>query len=253
MAAMGGGKKKSKQRAASGKADGSSMAGTYGEGFGSNVNGTSVYGSSDRTAEGFVPGPLSGTPDPDRPSIVPPPPVNDVLTGPPMDRSAAQMESGSAIKLDDLFPLPGETGGSDEWEKAFTLDGTRVPSLRPGGVAAISGGPTLWRQAAALVPRASAPLEPAGGVGVAETLAAMPSEVTHRLETLTRQLESLTVPSPMQGTAELFLFVAIGLLLLLAIDTLLRFAVSVASAAGGKKMAGGARGWRGGSSRMRFY
>ncbi len=200
--------------------------------------------------EGFVPGPLSGTPDPDRPSVAPPPPANDVLTGPPMDKAVAQMESGSAVKLDDLFPLPGETGGSAEWEKAFTLDGTHVPSLRPDGAAAISGGPTLWRQAAALVPRASAPLEPASSAAyasVAQSLAAMPSEVTNRLETLTRQLESLTTPSPMQGTAELFLFVAIGLLLLLAIDTLLRFAVSVASA-GGRKMAGG-----GGRRYSRFY
>jgi len=204
--------------------------------------------------EGFVPGPLSGTPDPDRPSVVPPPPANDVLTGPPMDKSAAQMESGSAVKLDDLFPLPGDTGGVDEWEKAFTLDGSRVPSLRPNGSAAVAGGPTLWRQAAAMVPTPSAPLTAAGGVAVSETLAAIPSEVSTRLDTLTRQLESLTTPSPMQGTAELFLFVAIGLLLLLAIDTLLRFAVSVASAAGGaKKMVGGGRGrWmRGGG--VRFY
>lgn len=201
--------------------------------------------------ETFVPGPLSGTPDPDRPSVVPPPPANDVLSGPPMDRSAAQMESGSAVKLDDLFPLPGDTGGVDEWEKAFTLDGSRVPSLRPDGSAAIASGPTLWRQAAAMVPRPAAPLAAAGGSAVTETLAAVPAEVTTRLETLTRQLETLTTPSPMQGTAELFLFVAIGLLLLLAIDTLLRFAVSVASAAGGgaKKMVGGRR--LGG--RMRFY
>jgi hypothetical protein len=197
--------------------------------------------------EHFVPGPLSGTPDPDRPSIVPPPPANDVLTGPPMDKPIAQMESGSAVKLDDLFPLPGDTGGVDEWEKAFTLDGTRVPSLRPNGMAAVSGGPTLWRQAAAMVPKAAAPLEAAGGASVGDSLAAMPSEVATRLETLTRQLESLTTPSPMQGTAELFLFVAIGLLLLLAIDTLLRFAVSVASA-GGRKMVGG-----GGRRYSRFY
>lgn len=202
--------------------------------------------------EHFVPGPLSGTPDPDRPSVVPPPPANDVLTGPPMDKSAAQMESGSAVKLDDLFPMPGETGGMDEWEKAFTLDGSRVPSLRPNGSAAVAGGPTLWRQAAAMIPTPAAPLAAAGGVAVSETLAAIPSEVSTRLDTLTRQLESLTTPSPMQGTAELFLFVAIGLLLLLAIDTLLRFAVSVANAgAGAKKMVGGARGRWGG--RMRFY
>ncbi len=203
--------------------------------------------------EHFVPGPLSGSPDPDRPSVVPPPPANDVLTGPPMDRAVAQMESGSAVKLDDLFPLPGETGSLNEWEKAFTLDGSQVPSLRPNGAAAIAGGPTLWRQAAALVPRATAPLAAAGGSPMTESMSAMPSEVSTRLETLTRQLESLTTPSPMQGTAELFLFVAIGLLLLLAIDTLLRFAVSVANAAGAgskKMVGGGGRRWGG---RARFY
>lgn len=193
--------------------------------------------------EGFVPGPLSGAPDPDRPSVVPPPPANDVLTGPPMDRPIAQMGSSSAVRLDDLFPLPGETGGVDEWEKAFTLDGSRAPTVRPDGSASVAGGSTLWRQAAAMVPRISSPLEPASGAPISESMAAIPSEVSQRLETLTRQLESLTTPSPMQGTAELFLFVAIGLLLLLAIDTLLRFAVSVASATGatGRKMMGGAR------------
>ena len=198
--------------------------------------------------EGFVPGPMSGTPDPDRPAIMPPPPANDVLTGPPMDRSVSQMESGSAIKLDDLFPLPGDTGGGDEWERAFTLDGSRVPVLRSDGSASVAGGSTLWRQAAALVPRASAPV--ASSSAITDTLMNVPSEVSTRLETLTRQLESLTTPSPMQGTAELFLFVAIGLLLLLAIDTLLRFAVSVANAAGGgaKKMVGGRR-----FGRSRFY
>jgi hypothetical protein len=211
----------------------------------------SKHQRSGKVIEGFVPGPLADTPDPDRPAP-PPPPANDVLTGPPMDRAASQMESGSAVKLDDLFPLPGDTGSSNEWEKAFTLDGSQVPSLRPNGAAAVAGGPTLWRQAAALVPRASAPLAAAGGSAITDTLAAMPSEISSRLETLTHQLESLTTPSPMQGTAELFLFVAIGLLLLLAIDTLLRFAVSVANAAGGgaKKMVGGRR-W--GGSRMRFY
>lgn len=213
---------------------------------------TGVKKKSKRNGTGketFVPGPLSGTPDPDRPSVVPPPPANDVLSGPPMDRPIAQMESGSAVKLDDLFPLPGDTGSGDEWEKAFTLDGSRVPSLRPDGSAAIANGPTLWRQAAAMVPRPTAPLAAASGFAVTETLSAVPSEVTTRLETLTRQLETLTTPSPMQGTAELFLFVAIGLLLLLAIDTLLRFAVSVANAAGAKKMVGGRRF----GGRARFY
>lgn len=228
---------------------GPNMAATGGKKKSKQRNGSSKEGSLDRTTEGFVPSALSGTPDPDRPSVTPPPPANDVLTGPPMDKSVAQMERGSALKLDDLFPLPGETGGADEWEKAFTLDGTRVPSLRP---AAVSGGPTLWRQAAALVPRPSSPMEPVSGSGISDTLASIPNDVSHRLETLTRQLESLTAPSPMQGTAELFLFVAIGLMMLLAIDTLLRFAVSVVSASGvNKKMAGGGR-WAS-RGRGRFY
>jgi hypothetical protein len=71
----------------------------------------------------------------------------------------------------------------------------------------------------------------------AEKLAAVPSEINRQLENLTRQLESLTTPTPLQGTAELFLFVAIGLLILLAIDTMLRFAVSLSER---RIMAGGA-------------
>jgi hypothetical protein len=222
------------------------------------ANGTKKKSKQGRTGgkEGFVPGPLSGTPDPDRPAVVPPPPANDVLSsGPPSDRSAAQMESGVAMKLDSLFPLPGETGGVDEWEKAFMLDGSQAPSIRPDGFAPamVAGGPTLWRQAAALVPAAVPTIAAAPVKTIESTLAGIPADVTHRLETLTRQLESLTTPSPMQGTAELFLFVAIGLLLLLAIDTLLRFAVSVAKGSGplNRKMMGGARGHWGG--RSRFY
>jgi hypothetical protein len=60
----------------------------------------------------------------------------------------------------------------------------------------------------------------------------------------------------MQGTAELFLFVAIGLLLLLAIDTLLRYATATATAmrpfsgsTGLQVLAGGSR--RFASSRYR--
>jgi hypothetical protein len=45
----------------------------------------------------------------------------------------------------------------------------------------------------------------------------------------------------MQSTAELFLFVAIGLLLLLAVDTLLRFSASLTHR---KQMGGGAGMWR---------
>jgi hypothetical protein len=79
----------------------------------------------------------------------------------------------------------------------------------------------------------------------------VPAELSARLDALTRQLESLTTPAPLQSTAELFLFVAIGLLVLLAIDTLLRFAVRMAS--GAVRMSGGGGGRRfGGGGRLRF-
>ena len=66
-------------------------------------------------------------------------------------------------------------------------------------------------------------------------------DFTQRLDKLTKQLDSLTGVGnvTMQGTAELFLFVAIGLLLLLAIDTLLRFAVHMVSATGKRRLKGG--------------
>ena len=140
--------------------------------------------------------------------------------------------------MDDLFPLPGETGGADDWQKAFTLEGSGMPPLqngiRPDGSVPVGGKPTLWRQVPApVLPAQPAPFQ-GGGMGVAPIqtpglLAPVPTELSQRLDVLTRQLESLTAPTRLQGTAELFLFVAIGLLLLLAIDTLLRFAVAAGS------------------------
>jgi hypothetical protein len=97
--------------------------------------------------------------------------------------------------------------------------------MRPNGSIPVDNKPTLWRQ----IP------EPV--TGTTETLAAIPTEINQRLDSLTRQLESLTTPTPIQSTAELFLFVAIGLLLLLAIDTLLRFASSMAQ----RRQSGGYR------------
>jgi hypothetical protein len=192
--------------------------------------------------ETFAPGPLSSTPDPDRPAV-PPPPANDILTGPPSGKAPAE----SGVNLEGLFPMPGETGEVEEWEKAFTLEGSRLPPMtRPDGSVAVAGQPTLWRQIAAPSP---APVSLPGMVTAgAEKLAAVPSEINRQLENLTRQLESLTTPTPLQGTAELFLFVAIGLLILLAIDTMLRFAVSLSERrimAGGAYAAAAASGWRG--------
>lgn len=176
-----------------------------------------------KTKEGFVPGPLSGQADPDR-MAMPPPPANDILEGPPTSSAP-----NDAVKLDELFPLPGDTGEPEAWQKAFTLEGSQVPlqpQMRQDGSVAVAGQSTLWRQ----IP------VPAPSVAV-EKMATIPSDINQKLESLTRQLETLSTPTPLQGTAELFLFVAIGLLMLLAIDTLLRFAVMIGR--GGRKMSGG--------------
>lgn len=166
--------------------------------------------------------------------------TEELLAGPP----PASAPTEEAVSMDTLFPMPGETGGADEWQKAFTLEGTAMPQpVRPDGSVPVAGKPTLWRQiptpqvAAVAAPYqrgpassgwlpAPAPLQTPG----AETVGLIPSELSQRLDVLTRQLENLTAPTQLQGTAELFLFVAIGLLLLLAIDTLLRFAVSAGTA-----------------------
>ncbi len=154
--------------------------------------------------------------------------VPEAMRGSTDQGMVGRLDSGAASQ--DFFPLPGETAAPEEWQKAFTLEGSTVP--RPDGAVSVAGKPTLWRN----VPVPAVP---------AQTAAPIASEVGQRLDMLTRQLESLTAPTPMQSTAELFLFVAIGLLLLLAIDTLLRFATSMAS----KQQSGGfrtgrGRGWR---------
>lgn len=199
--------------------------------------------------EGFAPAQLSGSHgDPDR--QVTPLPAPEVLRGPSTEEQQPAARAGTAIRqlesgaqLQDFFPLPGETADTEEWTKAFTLEpsanpGIPVPRFSP---VSVNGKSTLWRQIPVPAP---APAE-----STPDRFAAVPSDIGQRLDTLTRQLESLTGTStPMQSTAELFLFVAIGLLLLLAIDTLLRFAVSLGSRSGGGKVAtGGARGrWGGG-------
>lgn len=167
----------------------------------------------------------------------------ELLAGPPPALPPSD-DSGAAVRMDDLFPMPGETGGADEWQKAFTLEGSAMPQpMRPDGSVPVAGKSTLWRQI---------PMPAAAPVGLsAPPLSPVPTELSQRLDVLTRQLESLTAPTHLQGTAELFLFVAIGLLLLLAIDTLLRFAVSM----GGSVMRGGGRRIRYGAFRMprRWY
>jgi hypothetical protein len=167
------------------------------------------------TTEGFT--------DPDRPAG-PIPPANDILRGADAD-GVGRLESGAAAALKDFFPLPGETAGTEEWQKAFMLEPSQIPAPQPpqfrrDGSVGVIGQPTLWRQIAAPEPTA---------VPAKSSLAPIPSDISARLDQLTRQLDSLMAPTPIQSTAELFLFVAIGLLLLLAVDTLLRFATAMAS------------------------
>ena len=194
--------------------------------------------SKERQFESFVPMPLQSTPDPDRPAAiaaVPPP-----LKG-PVQAQVVKLESQGATH--DLFPLPGNTAEPEEWQRAFMLGDsgaaaavTSVPPryVRPNGAVPVDGQPTLWRQVAAPIttPSQSSP-------------SAIPADVSARLDQLTRQLESLTNGTPMQSTAELFLFVAIGLLLLLAVDTLLRFSASLAQ----RKQLGGGGGFTSGNWR----
>jgi hypothetical protein len=130
---------------------------------------------------------------------------------------------------ENFFPLPGETAEPEEWAKAFTLEGSNMPLQRPDGSVSVAGKSTLWRNVP--VPVGS------NAANILRTEQPATTDIHKRLDTLTKQLEALTTVTPMQSTAELFLFIAIGLLFLLAMDTLLRFATSVAIA----KQGGGFR------------
>lgn len=154
----------------------------------------------------------------------------EILSGPPISNTNP-IESSS---VDDLFPLPGDTGDSEEWKQAFTL-GVQQPPLfpnaNPNGSIPVDGKSTQWRYIS------TPPLQPQpqylitqNPIPKSQEQSGYGSDISKRLDQLTSQLESLSVPTAMQGTAELFLFVAIGLLLLLAIDMILRFALSVITA-----------------------
>ena len=166
-----------------------------------------------------VPGALGGSPDPDRPAEIP--------TVDPMSPPLESVGSGhpeAAIAQSNFFPLPGETAEPEEWSKAFMLEPSKIPQFRADGSAPVNGKSTLWRKVPVPPPTEAKPAD---------------SDVYKRLDALTKQLEALTHVKPMQSTAELFLFVAIGLLFLLAIDTLLRFATTIA--VGRRLMSGGRR------------
>lgn len=139
------------------------------------------------------------------------------------------------MALNEFFPLPGETAEPEEWAKAFTLEGSQVPQMiRPDGSVPVGGKSTLWRK----VPVPSGVSSAPSSIGTPIThhaITSLPVDIQSRLDALTKQLDSLTAVTPMQSTAELFLFIAIGLLFLLAIDTLLRFATTVALAKTGQK------------------
>ena len=165
---------------------------------------------------------LSGR-DPDRPAQRPAP-ANDILSSP---ASNGRLEA--LISSSDFFPMQGNNAEPEAWQKAFLLG--NMSSSVPKPSFQVDQKPTLWRS----IPKLVAPdiAAAAAASSSVDTLSPItgPDEIGRRLEALTKQLDSLTVVTPMQNTAELFLFVAIGLLLLLAIDTLLRYATATATAA----------------------
>jgi hypothetical protein len=161
--------------------------------------------------------------------------------GPPLtSMGIAPKPDANGAALQEFFPLPGDTAEPDQWAKAFLLEGSQMPQMmrKPAAPPA-----DKWRAAAAA---AAYPMIGATAVPAAP----IPSDIQQRLDTLTKQLESLTSVSPMQSTAELFLFIAIGLLFLLAMDTLLRCATSVAISKNSASLQrGGGSSYRSGLSR----
>lgn len=146
------------------------------------------------------------------------PPANDVLSTP---ASNGRLEGSSSS---NFFPMQGANAEPEAWQKAFLLGDMSSSVQKPSFP--VDGQSTLWRS----VPKVATAVAAATEAPFLESSVQVPDELSRRLDTLTRQLNSLTGPTPMQSTAELFLFVAIGLLLLLAIDTLLRYATAANAA-----------------------
>jgi hypothetical protein len=167
----------------------------------------------------FVPG------EPDRFSEKPVP-TNDILES-PQSQTTKQVAPSSE---DRFFPLPGDTASIESWQKAFMLepDWTKThtitePKHLPDGTMSVDGQPTLWKHIPSYTP-------PTASVQIKQK-AQVPSsypDLQKRLDEITHQIEALTIPTHLQSTAELFLFVAIGLVLLLAIDILLKYATVMA-------------------------
>ena len=183
--------------------------------------------------------------EPDRHAMRPPP-ATDILSTPATNGRLDSIGSSSS----DFFPVQGNNAEPEAWQKAFLLGDMSSQVQKP--VFQVDQKQTLWRS----IPKQVTSAISSTSSAFVDTLAPItgPDEIGRRLESLTKQLDSLTAVSPMQNTAELFLFVAIGLLLLLAIDTLLRYATASATASATtastplQVMSGGGRGRGGGRS-----
>jgi hypothetical protein len=158
-----------------------------------------------------APAPLPDQPTPEAPVEQ----KDDVLVGAP----TGPVNRLKAQDMTNFFPVPGE---SDSWEKAFMMESDFSKTLQRPEI--VAGKPTLWRQVPAEPERVVHTPSPSPPVGIPTDIWA---DMNKRLDTLTKQLDTLTSTANTQSTAEIFMFIAIGLLLLLAIDTLLRFASSV--------------------------
>lgn len=208
----------------------------------------------DRYTEPFVPAPPSS--DPDRPAQRPAPATEPLQGSPPsqgggrLDAQEPGFERGG-----EMFPFPGDTSEPEEWARAFTLEGSHTAPAAPtfSGIArtqgqvSVNGQPTLWRS----VPIPSSSLSASASASASVDLSRDSiQEIHQRLDKLTKQLEELgsglgTIPgswmpsSIESNNADLFLFIAIGLLFLLALDTLLRFATSHSLQVPVRQMGGG--------------
>lgn len=179
-----------------------------------------------------VPSALVGTPTQPTQKPIPEPESS------PSAVSSVQLPA-AATALNEAFTLPGETATPDEWTKAFTLSPSSIafPSV------SVDGQSTSWRKVPVPIQSSSSSLQ---AVPIAsDSLSNLPLDIQRRFDQLAQQLEGLTSSTPMQNTAELFLFIAIGLLFILAIDSLLRFATSMVlrgQRGGGRRFVGGG-GW----------
>jgi len=164
--------------------------------------------------------------DPDRPAQRPPP-ANDILSshGNGNGRLDSFMSSSSSS---DFFPMQGNNAEPEAWQKAFLLGDMSIQVPKPSFQ--VDQKPTLWRSIPTPTPTPKPMVTEVASTPSSFVESLAPDEIGRRLDSLSKQLDSLTFVTPMQNTAELFLFVAIGLLLLLAIDTLLRYATATATA-----------------------